>query len=309
MKSIKIVGIIIPIIAIILATLSHFSSDHNLINRDTLNSINSQKAFTQEISKNIFFIYKNKDSSTTKLESLIKKFLDNKNSTVLHTPKVIKLWNKFYSDVQKFRTQKDENNMYSSIYKDTLVKKIYNTNLELIVEFDKSIDKIEKDFITKTMIYKSIEYILYGILILLLVYLATKLHEIIGFIQKFLNISKNILQNSTIKGLKPIKVQNSEKNLQQAGENFNSLVSKIDISIKESSLSLEHSYKSLEYVEENIENLMDLINSMDSENLDKNFSQKEDAVIHSLEEITRASKKLKNLKKDLKDLISDDNTP
>lgn len=303
MKNIKIVGIIIPIIAILLVILSHFNSDHNLINRDMLNTLNSQKAFTQDISKNIFFIYKNKDSSTHNLDKITKNFLNNKNVKLKQNEKVVKLWNKFYKDVQQFKTHMNENNMYSNILKELLVKKIYNTNFELVTQLDKDIAKIEKTFTTTMTIYKYIEYTLYGLLILLLIYLASKLHEIVEFIQKFLNTSKNIRQNSTIKGLKPIEVNQNDKNLQQASEDFNSLVGKINSSIEDSTLSLEHSYKSLEEVENNIENFMQLLHDMDTQDSDKNLSQKEDAVIDSLEEIMTASKKLKDLKGELKGLM------
>jgi len=303
MKKIKIVGIIIPFIAILLVILSYFNIEHSLTNRDILNALNSQKAFTQDISKNIFFIYKNKDSSTHNLDEITKKFLKNKNINSIQNKKIAKLWNKFYKDVQQFKLHVHENNMYSNILKEILVKKIYDTNFKLVTQFDEEIAKIEKTFTANMMIYKYMEYILYALLILLLIYLASKLHEILEFIQKFLNTSKNIRQNSTIKGLKPIKVNQNDENLQQASENFNSLVKMINSSIEDSTLSLDHSYKSLEQVENNIENFMQLLHTMDTQDSDKNLSQKEDAVIDSLDEIMSASKKLKDLKRELKGLI------
>ena len=63
MNKIKVSGIIIFSLLIALLMVSKNISDHTKINNNLLETINKQKGFTQEIAKNIFYIYKNKNSS------------------------------------------------------------------------------------------------------------------------------------------------------------------------------------------------------------------------------------------------------
>ena len=77
MLRIKIVGALIFFISILLVLLFSSIDKHNSQNSNLLKIVNQQKAFTQEISKNIFYISKNKDSSTKQLNNSIKDFLSN----------------------------------------------------------------------------------------------------------------------------------------------------------------------------------------------------------------------------------------
>jgi len=149
MNKVKIIGVIILIVTIALAIISYYLSEQNQLNTNILKTINLQKAFTQEISKNIFYIYKNKNKSTIQLEKSIENFLNNmdkrdntlikieSNAIKQQSDKIVLLWNKFYLDVQKFRTQSKTITTYSNIILEQTVKNIYNVNLSLIIEFDK----------------------------------------------------------------------------------------------------------------------------------------------------------------------------
>ena len=151
MNKIKIVGMIVLILSISLAMLSSYISNENKVNNKLLETINKQKEFTQEISKNIFYIYKNKNSSTAQLDESIKNFLENmrnRDNTLNEIPskdikkqsdKIVVLWNKFYLDVQKFRNQNKISSPYGSILLEKTVNNIYTINLKLIVEFNKLI--------------------------------------------------------------------------------------------------------------------------------------------------------------------------
>ncbi len=80
MTKIKIVGGLIFIVSIVLAVLFNHISQQNRLNSGLLDVINEQKAFTQEISKNIFYINKNRDASTKQLDDSIKKFIERMKS-------------------------------------------------------------------------------------------------------------------------------------------------------------------------------------------------------------------------------------
>jgi len=317
MTKIKVIGALVFFISLLLALLFNTINNHNSHNSNLLKIINQQKAFTQEISKNIFYISKHKESSTKQLNHSIKEFLANMesrdaslydiNSVEIkkQSSKIMLLWNQFYILVQKFKDQKKVTNTYSNILLEKIVIDIYNTNLKLVLEFD-TLLQISKEYINEEMnIYKNIQYSLLIILLFLLLYLFTQLKSLLEFMQKFLHTSTNIISSSSIKDLEPIDISSSTDDISEATQNFNQLVENINDSVKYSSDSLEHSYKSLELVENKIESLMELLYAMnESKEINDDITKKEDALIQSLEELTLSSKNLKNLQKDLENLLS-----
>lgn len=317
MTKIKVAGLLIFILSIALAFLSSYISNENRINNNILDTINAQKGFTQEISKNIFYIYRNNNASSQQLDDSIRKFINNLNnkdeilkninseSIKKESDKIVILWNQFYLYVQNFRDQRKTVSAYSSILLEQVVNDIYNTNIKLVVEFNKLI-KMHNQYFEKTLnSYKNLQYTLFLILALLLIYLFSQIKNVISFMQKFIQTSKDIITNSSIKGLQPISINNNSSELLEATNNFNFLVDKINNSIRNSSQSIEHSFISLQYLESDIENLLELLCIMDdSESIDKELTKKEDTLIQSLEELTSSTIKLENLKSDLDNLVS-----
>jgi len=304
MNKIKIVGALIFILSIVLAVLFNYTSKENINHDKLIQTINEQKSFTQEISKNIFYIYKNKNNSTIRLDESVKHYLKhmtNKHQT-LKNKELIKLWNTFYLHVQQFRDQIKVNSPYSNILLEKNVNTIYNTNLKLIFEFNKLIKEEKESYIKEHMLFKTTQYILFIILVLLLLFLFTQLKTLITFIQKFIFTSKSIISNSSIKELEPINIQTNSSDVSTASNNFNSLITKIDNSIINSSNSINHSYESLEIVELHVEELLDFVYEMNNTKEDKNLRKKEDAIIQALEELSSTSLKLKQLKNDLVNL-------
>jgi len=323
MTKIKIVGAVVFTLSITLAVLFSYVSHKSKISNNLLDTINQQKAFTQEISKNIFYIYKNQNASTAQLDSSIKSFITNVNkrdqkldaidSVAIkeQSAKILLLWNTFYLKVQNFRDLNKNVTTYSSILLEKLVNNIYNINLDLVIEFDKLIKIYQKELQSTLDIYKGIEYSLFFLLVISLVYLFTQIKEILIFIQKFLTTSKKIISNSSIKNLEPIKNESNSSNssLSNATDNFNFLINKINDSVLYSSKSIEHSCKSLELVEKNIEDLLELLYTMENnKELDKDLTKKEDIIIQSLEELTTSAQNLRELKIDLDNLNSHNNS-
>ena len=306
MKKIKIIGVLIFVLFIFLVVLSSYISNQNQASLDVLNTINKQKAFTQEVSKNIFYIYKNKNTSKISLDDSIQNFLQQTNNQDIVFPKKItSLWNEFYLKVQKFRDISKVTTAYSSLILEKLVNDIYVTNLKLVVELDKFLKKEQKKSQQKHKQIKLLQYILFLLFLILLIYLFTQLKSIMFFIQKFLKTSKDIMKNSTIKDLKPIEVDADTQDILQATNNFNFLVQKINSSIENSSKSLKHSYNSIEIVEKNIEELLELFYEMqEDKEFDKDITKKEDILIQTLEDLTTSSKRLQDLKNALNNLIT-----
>jgi hypothetical protein len=315
MTKIKIVGGFVFILSLLLIIISSYISKQNKINSNIIDTISEQKAYTQEISKNIFYIYNNKNCSTKNINIAINGFLENlkhKDETLKVIPsiliknqseKIIDLWNQFYIDVQKFIVQKEASTAYTNILLEKLVNNIYKKNQILITEFNnlKKIHQIYFDNILNT--YKNIQYILFTLLILLLIYLFSQVKLIISFIQEFTKRSEKVIKNSSIRDIKPIKEDIKNKDINEATNNFNLLVDKLNNSIKFSHNSIEQTTNSLKEIENNIEQFLEIL-SLNNQEIDIDLMKKEDAVIQSLDELMRASTKLNNLKSDLNKIIN-----
>ena len=304
MNRIKIVGATLLLLSIILVFLSNFIAHENKLNISTLNYVNEQKAFTQEISKTIFYTYRNSIKSSENLETTIEKYIKNRKIDEIEFTQnrvITTLWNIFYADVQKFRIQQKISTGYNSVITAKLVNRIYHNNVLLVNEFDKLITQKQFQYHKNIDGYKKIQYALFSILIALLIYLFSQVKVILEFIQTFSRTSKNIIENSSIQGLSPIKeVKQSE--LKEATQNYNYLVEKINHSISYSSQSLEQSTKALEELEDNIEDFISLLATMQNEESNKLF-EKEDAVIESLESLMKLKEKLTNLQGNIDRLI------
>ncbi len=312
MNRIKVVGGLVLFFSIVLVLLYTHITTQNIVNNRILTFLNEQKAFTQEISKSIFYTYRDVDiyenNNSKSLDETIKRYIENskiesiESNDKYNNPIIIRLWNLFYADVQKFRTQQRISTGYNPIITAKLVNRIYHNNVLLINEFDKIIHFNQHKYEDDIEEYKKIEYALFTILILLLIYLFTKIGEIIAFVQKFTNASKNIIQNSTIKGLVPIK-ESKQEELREAIDNYNHFVEKINSSIEYSTKSISQSQKSLEEVARNIEEFMELLSTMQDKESQELF-EKEDTVIDSLETIMKLRGRLGSLKNDLNRLLS-----
>ena len=306
MNKIKIVGILIFVLSIALALLFHHISTQNRVHTDSLSVINEQKSYTQEISKVVLYLSKNRGSSSEQLDSYIDKFIANmkhkKEESSQHAV-LVELWEEFHLLVQKFQKEIAVSTAYGSITVDALVNDIYKKNQKLIVAFNTFIESKQKHYDERIEYYKNIEYILYFIMVVLLIYLFTQVREIIAFIQKFTSTSKSIIQKATIKDLKPMTIRENTEVLKEATQNFNHLVEKIDKAIVYSQESIAHTTIALEEVEQKIEDFMALLSQMQDEESDA-LSQKEDAVIDSLETVMNLTNRLKDLHKDLDKLTS-----
>jgi len=313
MNKIKFVAALILLLVVILALFSRYIAIQNSANINLLKTINEQKAFTQEISKNIFYIYKNKDASVKQLDRSIALFIENMNNRdeIVHnmdaedlkkeTRQILVLWNEFYLLVQNFRDKNRITNPYGSIIVEKIVNDIYKKNLKLVTEFNKIITMHKHYFDAVKERNRAIQITLFIMILVLLLYLFTQLKDLVLFVQKFLQTSKNIIQKSTVKGVEPIKLAPISRDISEASEDFNYLIKKINDSMEISMQSIQQTTNSLEQVEENIEDLLELIATMhDQKSLDKELIKKEDVMIEALEELSNALQKLQTVQKNLK---------
>ena len=302
MRKIKVVGALLFTVALILALLSYQISKENQKNLRDLTSLNEQKAFTQEVSKSIFYSYRNQKESSEELERATATFVSKNHTELANGSHISQRWNQFYADVSQFRKTERVKTAYNSIITEKLVNRIYHNSVMLVNELNRLIELKESRSTQYIKKYKRVQHTLFLILISLLIYLFTEIRSIIKFIQKFSKTSKKIIENSTIQGVKPIVVERSDRALKEATDNYNYLVEKINRSLSYSSQSMRQTTQSLEEVAENIEDFMELLSTMQEGESEALF-EREDAVIDSLETIMTLRKKLKYLEKDVKELM------
>ena len=318
MTKMKLTAVLVFIISLLLISLSIYIAHENHINNRLLNTINQQKAFTQEISKNIFYIYKNKSASQKQLNDSIHQFIQNLSRKEVifedisskeinsEVTQIITLWNQFYATVQEFRDFSKISSPYTSIILEKKLKEIYDINIALINKFDTLMQIHQHYFHKRIHHYKIAQYSLFALLLLLLLYLFSQLQNIMLFISKFLNRSSKVLQNADVRELQPIDIKPQDETLRQATENFNSLISNIDDAITHAVSSIEHTNNALEKVDMKIGAFLDLLAQMEEQNSDdtRSMYQREDAIIQSLEELMTARQKLQQLRLELQAIRS-----
>jgi len=297
MNKIKIVGVLVFILSLILALISMDIADKNRENIANLSFFSEQKSLIQEVSKTIFYSYKNGINAS---KDLLLFDINVSNSKII-TPKIKSLWRNFYIDVKKFKKQQRVITTYNSIITAKLVNSIYHKNVLLTNAFNRLILAKKTEITQQIEAYKKLQNRLFFILIILLFYLFTQLHLVVNFIDKFSKISKNILKKSTIQGVELIEIKTTTQELQEVTNNYNQMVQKMNSSIGNASQSMDKSIKSLEEVAQNIENFMELLSTMNPDASD-DFFKKEDAVIDSLDTLMHLRKKLKSLKLELEKL-------
>jgi len=302
MKKIKIVGFLIVILSITLVFLFNHISHEEQQFAQQLSQINTQKSYTQEIAKSIFFTHRYKKEFPKSIDKNMYDFLSNLESKEKKDSKISRLSHDFFELINQFKYIYTGNVPYNIIILEKLVNNTYKKNMELIVAFNQYKTSIQIQYSAKIEQYRTLQYLLFMLLILLLIYIFTQVDEIIRFIQKFTKTSEHIIEHASIKGLEPIDIPSKNAELDIATHNFNTLVSNIDVSIKAATDSITHTSKSLEIVESNIELLISLLHKMKRDEKEAIY-KKEDAVIESLETLMDLTQYLKNLKKDLEKLI------
>ena len=302
MKKIKIIGFFVFVLSVALVFLFNFISKEEQRFAQQLSQINAQKSHTQEIAKSIFFTHRYKKEYPTSIDKNMYDFLSNLQAKEKKEPAISKLSHDFFELVNQFKYVYTGNVPYNIVILERLVNDIYKKNMELVVAFNQYTQAIQTDYNARDKQYKTIQYALFALLILLLLYIFTQIDEIIRFIQQFTKTSDRIIEHASIKGLEPLEIYSHNTDLDIATQNFNTLVSNIDASIKVATDSTTYTIKSLEMVESNIELLVSLLHKM-QENDKEQMYKKEDVVIESLETLMELTQYLKNLKKDLEKLI------
>ena len=284
-----------------------------------LKTINEEKSYVQNISKQIFYLYKNRQRDLSSIEEHKARFLANLkhkeeilgsiDSKEIHAQaeKIIAEWKRFLGYVNRFEKLIVLDNSYAKLTLPKLINEIYKSGMEIEREFDHIIDIHKRHFDTFKEVHKTIQTLLYIILFGLLIYLTTQIKDVISFVQTFLKTSNKIRKNASIKEIEPISYDGGLEDVSLATKDFNAVVANIYDSIGYSAKTIEQSVESFRQIESHIEVLLHLIETVEERNdIDKELIKKESVFIEALEELENARQKLELLKENMKKIKNND---
>lgn len=317
---IKLIGFLFIILMISIIATTIYLNDKNKKDALTINIVGKQRMLTQNITKNIFYLYQHKNASIAELENSTTEFIYNLNtlkegnklSKIQEAPtnqianqliKVDILWKNFYEKIIKFKDLLQKDDKESLILLDGIVNSIHQTNLTLLDEVDKLVSIYTTYSEEKLNTLQYIQYFFAFLILLLIIYSFIQLRNMEDNVKKFLEESEKIVKQNFDGPLTPIKLE-GENEIIEMSKNINCFVEKINSVMSYSTNAIEQSKNaSLKLDELTIEfdNILDeLTNSSD---IAKQLNKSEDIFIQSQEHLINSTKRLQDLKKELENIV------
>ena len=308
-------GLIFTILSLIVLTI--YLNQKNTKDSLIINIAGKERMLTQKISKNIFYLYNQRELDFNELDNAVEEFkhiLDSlKNGDelrgispvptdeiALQISKVIVLWNSFNTNVQTFKeliiTKNDTNDTKLQVQ----VNSIYTSNNTLLKEVDILVSMYTQYTEQKTHTIKNFQYFGAFVLFLLIMYSLQQLKSIETHANEFLQYSKNII-NTQVEN-KPIEYIeiDAEKEIVEVSDTLNCFINKINSAMQYSEEAVAKSQLASEKLEEITDEFDKLLDDIeDSQALSSELSKSEDIAIQSSEDLLQTTKKLANLKQQL----------
>lgn len=318
---IRFIGILFIVLMTSIIATTIYLNEKNKKDALVINIAGKQRMLSQNISKNIFYLYHNENNSYSELDSSTIEFIYNLNSlkdgnsliAIKKAPtdeianqlsKVEVLWNTFHKNIEDFKKQaqkRDEDN--KTILKNIVIS-IYNTNTPLLSEVDNLVSMYTTYSEQKSDFIRYIQYIFALIIIFLIIYSFSQLKAMEENAKKFFEESKKIMENSSNEPLVPIKIE-AEKEIVEATDTINCFINKINSAMTYSANAIEQSKNAsvkLEEITDEFDKIIDELNN--SADISKQLNKSEDIVIQSQENLMNSTKKLQELKNELDKLMN-----
>jgi nitrate/nitrite-specific signal transduction histidine kinase len=312
-------GLIFTILSLIVLTI--YLNEKNVKDSLIINISGKERMLTQQISKNIFYLYHKRVLNFNELDNAVEEFkyilntLKNGNELrgieaaptddiAQQLSKIVVLWNSFNNNVQTFKELIVLKNIQNDIRLSAHVNSIYTSNNNLLKEVDYLVTLYTQYTEQKTHTIKKFQYFGAFILFLLIVYSILQLRIIESHANDFLTYSKNII-NAQVEN-KPIEYIeiDAEKEIVEVSDTLNCFINKINSAMKYSEDAVAKSQLASEKLEEITDEFDKLIDDMeDSQVLSSQLSRSEDIAIQSSEDLLRTTKKLSALKSQLDSLL------
>ena len=315
---IKIIGILFALLMTSIIATTIYLNNKNEKDAMIINIAGKQRMLTQNISKNIFYLYSNPKSSQNELNSSIEEFIYNLESLkggnslgkLKESPniqidrqmlQIEYLWSIFYQNIVKFKELIHNNTNQKELQ--NIVNIIYETNPELLYEVDALVSLHTINSEQKIRFLKNSQYFFAILILFLIIYSFLELKTMEKNALRFLEESKKVMEQNFEEPLKPLKIE-AEGELVEASNIFNRFLNKINSAIIDSNSALEQS-KNASYKLEEISNEFDeIINEIQNKSeISKQLNRSEDIAIQTQEQLLHSSKRLNELKNELEKII------
>ena len=315
---IKVIGILFALLMTSIIATTIYLNNKNEKDAMIINIAGKQRMLTQNISKNIFYLYSNPKSSQNELDTSIEEFIYNLESLkggnslgkLKESPniqidrqmlQIEYLWSIFYQNIVKFKELIQNNSNKQELQ--NIVNIIYETNPELLYEVDALVSLHTINSEQKIRFLKNSQYFFAILILFLIIYSFLELKTMEKNALKFIEESKKVMEQNFEEPLKPIKIE-AEGELIEASNIFNRFLNKINSAIIDSNSALEQS-KNASYKLEEITNEFDeIINELQNKNeISKQLNKSEDIAIQTQEQLLHSSKRLNELKNELEKII------
>ena len=315
---IKVIGILFALLMTSIIATTIYLNNKNEKDAMIINIAGKQRMLTQNISKNIFYLYSNPKSSQNELDSSIEEFIynleslkgGNSLSKLKEAPniqidrqmlQIEYLWSIFYQNIVKFKELIQNNSNQQELQ--NIVNIIYETNPELLYEVDALVSLHTINSEQKIRFLKNSQYFFAILILFLIIYSFLELKTMEKNALRFLEESKKVMEQNFEEPLKPLKIE-AEGELVEASNIFNRFLNKINSAIIDSNSALEQS-KNASYKLEEISNEFDEIISelKNKSEISKQLNKSEDIAIQTQEQLLHSSKRLNELKNELEKII------
>lgn len=318
---IRFIGILFIVLMTSIIVTTIYLNEKNKKDALVINIAGKQRMLTQNISKNIFYLYHNENNSYSELDSSTIEFIYNLNSLkdgnsltgILKAPtdeiakqlsKVEVLWNNFHKNIEDFKKQTQKRDVNNEVILKNIVTSIYNTNTPLLNEVDNLVSMYTVYSEQKSDFIRYIQYIFALIIIFLIIYSFSQLKAMEENAKRFFEESKRIMENNGDEPLTPIKIE-AEKEIVEATDTINCFIDKINSAMTYSANAIEQSKNAsvkLEEITDEFDKIIDELNN--STDISKQLNKSEDIVIQSQESLMNSTKKLQELKNELDKLMN-----
>ncbi len=318
---IKFIGILFIVLMTSIIATTIYLNEKNKKDALIINIAGKQRMLTQNISKNIFYLYHNNSDSYSELDSSTIEFIYNLNSLkdgntltgISKAPtdeiakqllKVEILWNYFHKNINGFKDLIQRNDKSNDADLKNIVTSVYSNNTILLSEVENLVSMYTIYAEQKSDYLRYIQYIFAIIIIFLMVYSFSQLKSMEENAKRFFEESKKIMKNDNNELLVPIKIE-AEEEIVEATDTINCFIDKINSAMTYSANAIEHSKNAsikLEEITDEFDKIIDeLTNSAD---ISKQLNKSEDIVIQSQENLMNSTKKLQELKNELDKLLN-----
>lgn len=318
---IKFIGILFLVLMTSIISTTIYLNSKSKKDALIINVAGKQRMLTQNISKNIFYLYYIKDGVHTELDNSVLEFIYNLNSLkdgnnligiekaptdliAKQLAKVEIMWNTFYQNIENFQKLNNKEDVVSQNELKKTIEAIYNTNTTLLNEVDNLVSMYTTYSEEKMNYLKYAQYFFALIIIALIIYSFSQLKAMEENAKRFLEESKKIIEQDIDEPLSPIKIE-AENEIVEATNTLNCFIQKINSAVTYSANAIEQSKNASQKLEELSEEFDLIIDGLkNSADISKQLNKSEDIVIQSQEDLVNSTKRLQELKNELNKILN-----